>query len=121
VGLTEEECREQGVEVEVGRFAYQASGKALCDGEARGMVKILAARGSGRITGATIVGEEASSLIAEIAAAMQKEMTARELGHVIHSHPTLPEMVREAAEDTEGLAVHKVGRRRERPAGATQQ
>jgi dihydrolipoamide dehydrogenase len=112
VGLTEEECKEQGMEVEVGRFSYQASSKALCDGQSRGMVKIVAAREGGEILGATIVGEEASNLIAEAAAAMKQRLTARQLGHIIHSHPTLPEMMKEAAEDTEGMAVHKVGRRR---------
>lgn len=113
VGLTEEECREQGIEAEIGRFSYQASSKALCDGEPQGLVKIAAAKADGRILGATVAGEEASSLIAEVAAAMQAGMSARDLGHVIHSHPTLPEMIKEAAEDTEGAAVHKIGRRRE--------
>lgn len=115
VGLTEEECKEQGVAVEIGRFTYQASSKALCDGEPRGLVKLLAARDDGRIVGATMVGEEAATLVAEVALAMQQKMTAAALGAVIHSHPTLPEMIREAAEDVEGLAVHKIGRRQERP------
>ncbi len=111
VGLSEEECKKKGIAVDVGRFAYQASSKALCDGETRGMVKILAEKDKGRIVGATVVGEEASSLVAEVAVAMQRGMSAGELAHVIHSHPTLPEMIKEAAEDVEGLAVHKVGRR----------
>jgi len=112
VGLTEEQCQEKEIPVEVGRFSYQASSKALCDGETRGSVKIVAGKKDGKLLGATIVGEEASTLVAEVAAAMQRDMTAAELGAVIHSHPTLPEMVKEAAEDTEGLAVHKAGRRR---------
>jgi dihydrolipoamide dehydrogenase len=100
-----------GLSVSVGRFSYQASSKALCDGEVRGSVKILADGDSGKILGAAIVGEEASALIAEVAVAMQQGMTAGELGRVIHSHPTLPEMIMEAAEDVEGMAVHKIGRR----------
>jgi dihydrolipoamide dehydrogenase len=108
VGLSEEDCKERNLEI--GRFSYQASSKALCDGEARGLVKIVAEKGSGKILGASMVGEEASTLVAEAAAAMQREMSAAELGGVIHSHPTLPEMVKEAAEDTEGAAIHKVGR-----------
>lgn len=115
VGLTEEECKEKGIAAEIGRFAYQASSKALCDGEPRGMVKVLAEKGSGRLLGATVVGEEAATLVAEVAVALRQQMTAAELASVIHSHPTLPEMIREAAEDTEGLAIHKVGRRRESP------
>ncbi len=121
VGLTEEACKEKGLAVNVGRFAYQASSKALCDGEPRGLVKIVAAAGNGRILGASIVGAEASSLVAEVAVAMQQQMTAAQLGRLIHSHPTLPEMIREAAEDTQGEAVHKVGRRsRDRASGARQ-
>lgn len=115
VGLTEEECKAQGLETEIGRFAYQASSKALCDGEPRGMVKILAEKGSGRLLGGTFVGEEAATLVAEVAVAMQQGMSAASLAAVVHSHPTLPEMIREAAEDTEGLAIHKLGRRRSPP------
>ncbi len=118
VGLTEEACKAKGVTVDIGRFAYQASSKALCAGEARGSVKIVAARDDGRILGASIVGAEASSLVAEVAVAMQQQMTAAELGRLIHAHPTLPEMIKEAAEDVGGEAVHKVGRRdRERSKG----
>lgn len=117
VGLTEEECKEKGIDAETGRFSYQASSKALCDGEARGMVKVIAEKGSGNLLGATFVGEEAATLVAETAVAMQQGMTASSLAKVIHSHPTLPEMVKEAAEDTQGLAIHKIGRRRPRTEG----
>ena len=111
VGLNEDRCKEQGLACKVGRFAYQASSKALCDGEPRGMVKIVTGA-EGEILGGTVVGEEASNLVAEIAAAMQGKMTAAALGKIIHAHPTLPEMIQEAAEDVSGEAVHKVTRRK---------
>jgi len=111
VGLSEEDCKTQGVATSVGRFAFAASGKALCDGEPHGQVKIVADKENGRLLGAAIVGEEASTMIAELALALQLGLTAAELGHVIHAHPTLPEIVLEAAEDVDGLAVHKAGRR----------
>jgi dihydrolipoamide dehydrogenase len=118
VGLTEEDCKSKGVAVDVGRFAYQASSKAVCAGETRGSIKIVAAAEDGRILGASIVGAEASTLVAEVAVAMQQQMTAAQLGRLIHSHPTLPEMIKEAAEDTVGEAVHKIGRRtKNRPEG----
>lgn len=117
VGLTEAACKEKGLAVSVGRFAYQASSKALCAGETSGSVKIVAAAEDGRILGASIVGAEASTLVAEVAAAMQQKMTAAQLGRLIHAHPTLPEMIKEAAEDTLGKAVHKVGRRTKDRAG----
>jgi dihydrolipoamide dehydrogenase len=112
VGLTESDCKEKEISFEVGRFSYQASSKAMCDGETRGLVKILADPEDGRILGASIVGEEASALIAEVAAAMQAGLSVTELGHTIHSHPTLPEMIMEAAEDVTGEAVHKMGRKK---------
>jgi len=112
VGLNEEQCKEQGIEISVGRFAYLATSKAVCEGETDGSIKIVAEKESGKLLGATIAGAEASSLIAEVAAAMAADMTAEQLGDIIHSHPTLPEMVKEAAEDISGHAVHKVGRRK---------
>jgi dihydrolipoamide dehydrogenase len=112
VGLNEAECKEQGIPVDIGRFAYLASGKAMCEGETRGSVKVVAEKGGGKILGAAIAGEGASAMIAEIAVAVAQEMTASQLAAVIHAHPTLPEIVFEAVEDVEGLAVHKVGRRR---------
>ncbi len=119
VGLTEGECVDQGQEYVVGRFAYLASGKALCSGETRGTVKILADKGEGRILGATIVGEEASSLVAEIALAMQKNLTVDEFAEVIRAHPSLPEIIKEAAEDVSGSAVHKVSRKVARRSAST--
>ena len=84
----------------------------MCEGETRGSVKVVAEKDGGRILGAAIAGEGASAMIAEIAVAIAQEMTASQLASVIHAHPTLPEIVFEAVEDVEGLAVHKVGRRR---------
>lgn len=112
VGLNEAECKEQGIAVDVGRFAYLASGKAMCEGETRGSVKVVAEKESGRILGASIAGEGASTMITEVTVAMAQNMTASQLASVIHAHPTLPEIVLEAVEDVEGLAVHKAGRRR---------
>lgn len=112
VGLTEARAKEKGIGVEVGRFSYQASSKALCLGETRGLVKILTSKEDGTILGASIVGAEASSLIAEISVAMKAGLSARELAETIHAHPTLPEILMEAAEDVEGRSVHKVGRKR---------
>jgi len=112
VGLNEEQCKEQGLNVSIGRFAYQATSKALCEGETQGSFKLIADAETGAILGAAVAGAEASTLIAEATAAMAAGMTAHQLGSVIHAHPTLPEMIKEAAEDVDGVAVHKVGRRK---------
>ncbi|MDY0267973.1 dihydrolipoyl dehydrogenase [Trichloromonas sp.] len=110
VGLTEEQCREAGLDFQVGRFVYLASGMALCMGEPRGTVKILAEKDGGRILGVTVVGADASTLIAEASLAMSRKLSARELAAGIRAHPSLPEMIKEAAEDLCGLAVHRLGR-----------
>lgn len=112
VGLTEEQCKEQQLDYQVGRFAYQATSKAVCEGETAGSIKVLAESGSGQILGAAIVGAEASAMISELAAAMAAGISVQHLAEVIHAHPTLPEMIKEAAEDVTGMAVHKLGRRK---------
>ncbi len=117
VGETEEACKARGAEIAVGRFAYQAAGKALCDGETQGTVKVVSDARNGQLLGVTIVGQDASALIAEVTAAMHAQVSVQELAEVIHAHPTLPEMIKEAAEDALGLAVHKVTRQTRARAG----
>jgi dihydrolipoamide dehydrogenase len=107
VGLTESACRAKQIEYKTGRFSYRANGKALCEGESRGFVKLVADRRDGTILGASAVGEEASVLIAEVAAAMHARSKASDLAALIHAHPTLAEMIMESAADVDGLAVHK--------------
>lgn len=107
VGATEAACRARGLDVRVGSFAYRASGKALCDGAGEGFVKLVAEAESGRLLGGTVVGEDAATLIAEVAAAIGAGLTARQLGHVVHAHPTLSEIIQEAARDLDDAAIHK--------------
>ena len=90
--------------------AYASLGKAKCAAEIEGFLLILADKKSNKIIGASCIGAEAPELIAEIALAMQHGLTAHELGETIHSHPTISEMVLEAAEDVFGMAIHKKGR-----------
>lgn len=110
VGLLEDAAREKGMDFEVGRFAYAASGKALCMGEPEGMAKVVVDRGDGRILGGTIIGAHASDLIAELALARKMGITVAEFIEVVHVHPTLSEVVLEAVADSKGLALHKAGR-----------
>ena len=115
VGLTSQEAKEQGIDVEVGTFPFSASGKALAQGQAEGQVRLLCEPGSGKILGMHVMGPDASDLIAEGALAVQLGVTARELAETIHAHPTLPEAVAEAARVVAfGEAIHfkKLGKRR---------
>ena len=73
---------------------------------------VIADASTDEILGATCIGAEAPELISEITVAMHHEITAHELGEVVHSHPTISEMVLETVEDVHGMAIHKVGRRK---------
>ncbi len=113
VGLTSQEAKEQGIEVEVGSFPFSASGKALTQGETEGQVRLLCEPGSGRVLGMHMFGPGASELVAEGALAIQLGATAKEIAETIHAHPTLPEALAEAARAVAfGGAIHyrKLGR-----------
>jgi len=111
VGLREKDANEQGLDVKVGRFPYAASGKALAMGEGDGFVQIVADATSDKILGASIVGAHATDLLGELTLAVRLGRTARDIIDTVHAHPTLPEVVLEAAEDVHAKAVHKLTRR----------
>ena len=106
VGLTEAKAREQGYDVQAGKFPFLASGKARILGEEEGFVKVVSEKKYDEILGVHIIGPHATELIAECCVAMQLESTAEELGRTMHAHPTVSEAVMEAAEGVHGLAVH---------------
>ncbi|PLX38819.1 MAG: dihydrolipoyl dehydrogenase [Deltaproteobacteria bacterium] len=112
VGLLESQLKEAGTPYKVGRFAFAASGKAVCMGEKEGFVKLLSSADTGRILGGTIVGVGAAELVAELALAIRVEASPGDIVTTIHAHPTLSEVILEASEDTMGLAIHKAGRKR---------
>ncbi len=112
VGLQPAEAEAKKIDFVEGTFFYGASGKALCDGAAEGKVGLLAEPGGKKILGGWVIGEHADVLIGEIALAVDRGVSARELADVIHAHPTLPEMIKEAAADCFGMAVHKAPARR---------
>lgn len=106
VGFTEDEAAEAGIEVLVGRFPYRASGKALTAGHTEGLVKVIADAATNRVIGGGVFGPGASDLIAEIALACRHRLTLEQVVETIHSHPTLPEMVREASLGALGRPLH---------------
>jgi dihydrolipoamide dehydrogenase len=111
VGLSEAQARASGEEVSVGQFPFSALGRAMVLGETEGLVKVVAGA-DGYLLGVTIMGPRATDLIAEAALALNVGITAAELSHVVHAHPTLPEALAEAAMDVNGRAVHLAPRRR---------
>jgi len=105
-GYTEEQAKERGYEVKVGRFPFQANGKALGLGETTGWVKIITDAKYGEILGAHMIGPEVTELLPELTLAQMMEITPAEIARNVHSHPTLSEVIMEAAHAAEGHAIH---------------
>jgi dihydrolipoamide dehydrogenase len=106
VGLTEEQCKEKGLAYQVGRFPFSANGRARCQGETDGLVKIIRGTKHGEILGAHIAGEHATEMIHELVTARTNEFTVEEVEFAIHAHPTLSEAIGEAALDSLGRVIH---------------
>ena len=106
IGMTEAKAKEKGYEVKIGKFPYSASGKAGAIGEKEGFVKIIFEAKYGEILGAHIIGAEATELIAELGMAKSLEATYESIMGTVHAHPTLAEMVMDAAGSAYGEAIH---------------
>ena len=105
-GMTETQARESGHELRVGRFPFQANGKALGMGEAAGWIKLIADARYGEILGAHLVGPEVTELLPELTLAQMMELTPAEIARNVHAHPSLSEVLGEAAHAAEGHAIH---------------
>lgn len=105
-GFTQEEAEEEGYEVVVGRFPFQANGKALGMGESTGWVKLLTDAKYGEILGAHLIGPEVTELLPELTIAQMMELTPAEIARNVHAHPTLSETLMEAAHAAEGHSIH---------------
>jgi dihydrolipoamide dehydrogenase len=106
VGLTEKRAKEKGYDVKVGVFPFSAITKASISDEAIGMVKIVSDKKYDEVLGVHLIGPHATELLAEACVAMKLETTTEELARTIHAHPTLSEIIKEAAEATLGHAIH---------------
>lgn len=106
IGLTEEQCVEQKLDFQVGRFPFSANGRARATDQTEGFVKIIRGKQYGEILGAHIVNGQASELIHELVMARTNEYTVEEVDLSIHAHPTLSEAIAEAALDSMGRAIH---------------
>ncbi|TLD71062.1 dihydrolipoyl dehydrogenase [Phragmitibacter flavus] len=106
IGLTERAAQEKGLKFKVGKFPYSASGKARAIGESEGFVKLIIGEPHGEILGAHLIGAEATELLAELSLGITLETTIEEIENTIHAHPTLSEMIKEAAEVGAGHAIH---------------
>jgi dihydrolipoamide dehydrogenase len=105
VGLTEEEAKAAGIQVQVGLFSLQANGRALTLESPEGMVKIMANQND-KVIGAHILAPFASEMIPELTLAVRKGMTIQDISRTIHIHPTISEAVFEAALKVKGMSLH---------------
>lgn len=106
IGKTEEQCREAGLDFQVGQFPLSANGRARASLETEGFIKIIRDKKYGEILGAHIVASHASEMIHELVVARENEYTVEEVDLAIHAHPTLSEAVAEAALDSLGRVIH---------------
>lgn len=106
IGKTEEELKAAGIQYKVGKFPFTANGRARAMNATEGFVKILADAKSDRVLGCHMVGPDTSHLIAEIAIAMEFSASAEDIARTCHGHPTLSEVVKEAALAVAGRQIH---------------
>ncbi|MGB3212969.1 MAG: dihydrolipoyl dehydrogenase [Desulforhopalus sp.] len=106
VGQTEDALRDEGVPVKTGTFSFKGNGRALAIGETDGLIKIIAHKDTDRIVGVHIIGPRAGDLLAEAVVAMEFAASSEDLARAFHSHPTLSEVLKEAALNTENAAIH---------------
>ena len=97
VGITEQQAKDQGRAVKIGKFPFKALGRARASMDLEGMVKIIADKETDEILGAHLVGARAADLIMELVALMEFRATAEDLSRICHPHPTFTEAVKEAA------------------------
>jgi dihydrolipoamide dehydrogenase len=111
-GMGEEEAKKAGHELQIGKFPFAASGRAMAIGETNGFVKVITDKKDNRVLGIHIVGPEASDLVSEAALAIEMGAFAEDIALTIHPHPTLGEAVMEAAKHALGEAIHISNKKR---------
>ncbi|HEX8913283.1 MAG TPA: dihydrolipoyl dehydrogenase [Humisphaera sp.] len=109
MGYTEKKAREAGRQIKVGKFPFNASGRAKAAGETDGFVKLIFDKQYGELLGVHMVGESVTELLSELVLARKLEATEAEIIEAIHPHPTFSEAVMEAAGVADGRAIHFVG------------
>lgn len=107
VGISENTAKERGIDYKVGKFAFRANGKAMGIGEREGLVKFVVDAKYGEVLGCHMVGPHVTDMLHEVVVGMKAEATIETIANAIHAHPTLSEVVKEAALDVNGAAIHK--------------
>ena len=106
IGRSEEQCKEEKLDVKIGKYLYLPNGRAKAMGETEGFVKLIADAKTDRLVGAHIVGANASEMIGELALAFEYQASSEDIARTVHAHPTLMEIVKEAALAVDKRAIH---------------
>jgi len=106
VGLREHQVAEKGIPVRTGHFQFRSLGKSHTIGEIEGFIKVISDAETDRVLGVHIIGPHASELIHEAALAVRMKLKTKDIAETIHAHPTLAEVLMEAAADVHGHAIH---------------
>ncbi len=106
VGKTEQQCKAEGIDCRTGKFPFSANGRAKASGSTDGFVKVVADARTDRILGAQIIGPNASELISELVLAMEYHASSEDVARTTHAHPTLSEVVKEAALAVDKRSLH---------------
>lgn len=106
VGLTEPQAKEKGLSIRISKIPMKANSRARCSGEEEGLVKMIMEEKSGQLIGIHIISANASELIAEATVILENKMTAKQVAHTCHAHPTIAEAIKEAALALTSGAIH---------------
>lgn len=106
IGLTEQQAKELGIEIKVGRSYFRGNGKALAVGESEGFVKVIFDSKTGELLGAHMIGHEVTELLPIFSLAISSELTETELIHTIFPHPTMSECLQEAVMNAFSVGIH---------------
>ena len=111
VGIGEEKAKQQGIEYKIGSFNVAGNGRAMIMGEALGIAKLIS-DADGNLIGAQLMGPRATDMIAELALALKVGVSVETIAETIHPHPTVSEVIAEAAHDWEGLCCHSLPKKK---------
>ncbi len=106
VGMTEQECRDAGLPIAIGRFSIGHLGKAMAARHPEGFAKLIRHRETNELVGAHLIGHNATECVAAVTALIQQKVTLRDVAETVWAHPTISEAIKEAAEDALGVGLH---------------
>ena len=106
IGMSEDECKEKGIDFKVGKITMFSNGKTIISAGERGFIKVISEASTGRVLGAVMMCERATDMISELTCAIANDLTVNDMLKVMRPHPTFNEAITEAFESIDGVAIH---------------